>query len=436
MGRPDRPLDPDAGPLADFAADLRALRRRAGNPTYRALAQQAHYSTTTLADAAGGHKLPTLPVLLAYVRACGGDVEAWRTRWHTTAAQLDPSDPALPSAGAVPTAASAQPATSPLADGPQTAGDLGRVLAAIAQQRKSMDAAAGVDEVDEERAEPAPADIPASPAAVPSVPTASASRADRDAAAPGERPEAVRARLPLRPRLGLAPLLLVLAIATTAALLGSHAGPAAPRVQTKTPDTVPTRAPHSLGPVPVSSAPHPSGTAGGTASPSATAAGGEQQVPVGAASPSAAVVVPRAAPAAQTITVGPSCGTMTRSGSWYALAGSDTGCGAGYYRKQTGVQAKADWIFAPGAGKSCSFAMAIPDSPTITSANAEFQLYDATVHSHLLARQYLDQAGRRGGSIVLSPGTPTATGTYDLQIYDDSDTKTTEYAGTVVATCG
>ena len=35
----------------------------------------------TLASAAGGLRLPTLPVLIAYVLACGGDVGEWEERW-------------------------------------------------------------------------------------------------------------------------------------------------------------------------------------------------------------------------------------------------------------------------------------------------------------------------------------------------------------------
>ncbi|MFE2413461.1 helix-turn-helix domain-containing protein [Kitasatospora sp. NPDC059408] len=88
MPRAERPLDPDAGPLTRFAADLRRLREEAGRPTYRALAQSAHYSSTTLSDAAGGRTFPSLGVTLAYVAACQGDRRAWESRWHTVAAEL------------------------------------------------------------------------------------------------------------------------------------------------------------------------------------------------------------------------------------------------------------------------------------------------------------------------------------------------------------
>ncbi|MEU6177527.1 nSTAND1 domain-containing NTPase [Streptomyces coeruleorubidus] len=64
-----------------FASELRKLRAEAGGITYRALAQRAGYSVTTLSQAASGEQLPTLPVALAYVGACGGDLAEWEARW-------------------------------------------------------------------------------------------------------------------------------------------------------------------------------------------------------------------------------------------------------------------------------------------------------------------------------------------------------------------
>lgn len=96
MPRPERPLDPDMGVLARLAADLRALRTCAGNPPYRVLGRRAHFAAATLSEAASGKKLPSLPVTLAYVRACGGDEQEWTTRWHAVAAELAEADPATP----------------------------------------------------------------------------------------------------------------------------------------------------------------------------------------------------------------------------------------------------------------------------------------------------------------------------------------------------
>ncbi|MGW6613013.1 nSTAND1 domain-containing NTPase [Streptomyces erythrochromogenes] len=99
MPRPERPLDLDSGPLAQFAADLRKLREAAGRPPYRALAKRAHYSSTTLSDAAGGHALPSLAVTLAYVEACQGDRREWEARWHTAAAEIAAAAPHDETAG-------------------------------------------------------------------------------------------------------------------------------------------------------------------------------------------------------------------------------------------------------------------------------------------------------------------------------------------------
>ncbi|KAA6212741.1 hypothetical protein CP973_25675 [Streptomyces albofaciens JCM 4342] len=85
MGRKERPLDPDAGPVERFAVDLRELRRKAGPLTYRDMAGRVPYSVATLSRAASGEQLPSLAVTRAYVEACGGDVEEWTARWHRLA---------------------------------------------------------------------------------------------------------------------------------------------------------------------------------------------------------------------------------------------------------------------------------------------------------------------------------------------------------------
>ncbi|MGW3152092.1 nSTAND1 domain-containing NTPase [Streptomyces sp. NPDC001177] len=84
-GRPESPLDPSAGPVARLAAELRKLRAEAGSPTYRMMAERTSQGASTLSQAAAGERLPTLPVVLAYVRACGGDEAEWEARWHEAA---------------------------------------------------------------------------------------------------------------------------------------------------------------------------------------------------------------------------------------------------------------------------------------------------------------------------------------------------------------
>jgi hypothetical protein len=66
--------------IAAFARDLRVLRSKVGLD-YPDMAEKSHYTMRTLASAAGGLRLPTLPVLIAYVNACGGDVGEWEERW-------------------------------------------------------------------------------------------------------------------------------------------------------------------------------------------------------------------------------------------------------------------------------------------------------------------------------------------------------------------
>ncbi|MGY0058296.1 nSTAND1 domain-containing NTPase [Streptomyces sp. LZ34] len=95
MGRRESPLDPNAGPVQRFAYELRKLRSEAGAPTYRAMAQRVPYSLTTLSRAAAGEQLPSLPVTLAYVEACGGERAHWEERWREAEAEatgLPPED--------------------------------------------------------------------------------------------------------------------------------------------------------------------------------------------------------------------------------------------------------------------------------------------------------------------------------------------------------
>ncbi|WUR92853.1 hypothetical protein OG757_33645 [Streptomyces sp. NBC_01262] len=82
MGRLENPVDPEAGPAARLAHELRELRKEAGGPTYREMAGQVPHSVATLARAAAGVQLPTLQALLGYVEACGGNAAEWEQRWR------------------------------------------------------------------------------------------------------------------------------------------------------------------------------------------------------------------------------------------------------------------------------------------------------------------------------------------------------------------
>ncbi|MFF4257715.1 hypothetical protein ACFY1L_41660 [Streptomyces sp. NPDC001663] len=87
MGRPERPVDPEAGPVQRLAHQLRELRKEAGNPSYRAMAGTAGFSATTLSQAAAGERLPSLAVAQGYARACGADPGEWEARWKEAEAE-------------------------------------------------------------------------------------------------------------------------------------------------------------------------------------------------------------------------------------------------------------------------------------------------------------------------------------------------------------
>ena len=83
--QPVASIAPDG--LEAFARDLRTLRAQA-DLDYPEMAETSHYEMKTLASAAGGLRLPTLPVAVAYVRACGGNVAEWEERWQKLATKI------------------------------------------------------------------------------------------------------------------------------------------------------------------------------------------------------------------------------------------------------------------------------------------------------------------------------------------------------------
>ncbi|WP_033322342.1 WD domain, G-beta repeat protein [Streptomyces yerevanensis] len=87
MGRPERTVDPAAGPVQRLAHELRELRMAAGGPSYRTMARTAGFSATTLSQAAAGQRLPSLAVVQGYVRACGGEPGEWEPRWKAAEAE-------------------------------------------------------------------------------------------------------------------------------------------------------------------------------------------------------------------------------------------------------------------------------------------------------------------------------------------------------------
>ncbi|CAL9650830.1 helix-turn-helix domain-containing protein [Streptomyces sp. enrichment culture] len=91
MPRRPTPLDPDDGPLAQFALALRQLRVEAGfeAKTVDAIAAANNMPRSTLYAALRGERLPSVPVLAALVRAWGGDEVHWLTRRMETETEIE-----------------------------------------------------------------------------------------------------------------------------------------------------------------------------------------------------------------------------------------------------------------------------------------------------------------------------------------------------------
>jgi len=127
--QPVASIAPDG--LEAFARDLRALRAKAGIE-YPEMAETSHYEMKTLAAAAGGLRLPTLPVAAAFVRACDGNVAEWEERWQKLADKItaeaarkrrsEGEDPAEPVEPADAPAALEAPAVKPSPPPPEADG--------------------------------------------------------------------------------------------------------------------------------------------------------------------------------------------------------------------------------------------------------------------------------------------------------------------------
>ncbi|MEU6350226.1 helix-turn-helix domain-containing protein [Streptomyces sp. NPDC047072] len=93
-GRPERPVDPAAGPVQRFAHELRSLREAAGTPSYRVMAERAGLSVAALSRAASGDRLPSAKVVRAYARACAADPDEWERRLRHAVEEAAPHCPA------------------------------------------------------------------------------------------------------------------------------------------------------------------------------------------------------------------------------------------------------------------------------------------------------------------------------------------------------
>ena len=131
---------------ARFLDELRQLRSGAGLG-HAELAARAHYPYDSIRAAEVGPSLPDLPVLSAFVRACGGTTEEWEERWRSLT-----KSPSLPLAGARQSGRSdAANAGARLNSGSQPGEnpDPSIIIAALSRVAEEM-ATPGADEIERE----------------------------------------------------------------------------------------------------------------------------------------------------------------------------------------------------------------------------------------------------------------------------------------------
>ena len=123
---------------ARFLGELRQLRTEAGLEPAE-LAARAHYPCEVIRAAEAGPSLPSLPVLSAFVRGCGGTPAAWEERWRSVT--RSPALPLLPVRAVgdsdAATAGARIGAATPAADGHDPSfilAALGRVAGGIATE--------------------------------------------------------------------------------------------------------------------------------------------------------------------------------------------------------------------------------------------------------------------------------------------------------------
>lgn len=89
-GHDNRPDPMTATTPAEFVAAMRLFRRWAGTPSYRRMQQNCgnRCSATSFHTALSQDKLPKLPLVEAFIIACGGTDEEYR-RWATAWRRLE-----------------------------------------------------------------------------------------------------------------------------------------------------------------------------------------------------------------------------------------------------------------------------------------------------------------------------------------------------------
>ncbi len=129
------PCDVSRDEPARFLRELRQLRTEAGLG-YVELAARAHYPGDVIRTAEAGPSLPSLPVLSAFVRGCGGTPAEWEERWRSLT--RSPASPLLPFRSAGDSDAATAGARVGAATSVADAHDPGIIMAALSRVADSI----------------------------------------------------------------------------------------------------------------------------------------------------------------------------------------------------------------------------------------------------------------------------------------------------------
>ncbi|MFJ9695443.1 helix-turn-helix domain-containing protein [Kitasatospora sp. NPDC101183] len=83
-----KPYEPIPAPQLRFAAELRKLWTRGGEPTLQDLAERMRWGRTTVSALLNGKRFPSWEQMAALAEACGETPEAWRPRWRDARGHL------------------------------------------------------------------------------------------------------------------------------------------------------------------------------------------------------------------------------------------------------------------------------------------------------------------------------------------------------------
>ncbi|MFI6155971.1 helix-turn-helix domain-containing protein [Kitasatospora sp. NPDC051170] len=83
-----KPYDPIPAPQLRFAAELRKLWTRGGEPTLQDLAARMRWGRTTVSALLNGKRFPSWEQMAALAEACGERPDAWQARWQEARGHL------------------------------------------------------------------------------------------------------------------------------------------------------------------------------------------------------------------------------------------------------------------------------------------------------------------------------------------------------------